>query len=138
MMLAENILKHLKKEGYKFTNRRKLMVEILVAHQDKFITAKTLQKEAQQTYPNVSWDTIYRTLALLLENGVIEKREFGEKGSKFRLVCHHHHHHHLVCLSCGKTKILDKCPMTFIDTVFDDFQVVEHRFELYGYCNACI
>ncbi|WP_028400589.1 Fur family transcriptional regulator [Ectobacillus panaciterrae] len=135
---VENILTHLKEAGYKFTSKRRRIIEVLIANQDTFITAKALYIEIQKEYPNVRLDTIYRTLALFLEKGIIEKREFGEKGSKFRLVCHQHHHHHLVGLSCGKTKILDKCPMEFIDTVFDDFPVVEHRFEIYGYCNSCI
>jgi Fur family zinc uptake transcriptional regulator len=139
MYTVERILTELKKANYKITNTRKKFVDVFVANQHRFITAKTLYIKIQQSLPTISYDTIYRTLDLFIEEKIIEKKEFGERGSKYRLICYQNHHHHVVCIACGKTKIVDKCPMKLINAnTFDDFEVIEHRFEIYGYCNSCM
>jgi Fur family zinc uptake transcriptional regulator len=96
----------------------------------------------KKKHPNVSYDTIYRTLSLLLEKEIIEKMEFNDEASKYRLVCDHddeghHHHHHLVCVGCGSISTVTECPMEFLQEKLDNFTVTNHRFEIQGYCSSC-
>ncbi|WP_084171518.1 transcriptional repressor [Alicyclobacillus contaminans] len=60
------------------------------------------------------------------------------RSAKYRLKCHESHHHHLVCVGCGETFALDECPMDQLRTKIDSrFKVLDHRFEIYGYCSHC-
>uniref|UniRef100_UPI000F146F3E Fur family transcriptional regulator n=2 Tax=Bacteria TaxID=2 RepID=UPI000F146F3E len=87
-------------------------------------------------YSGLSFDTVYRNLRVLYELGVLEQVVF-EEGIKFRGRCsEEHHHHHMICLQCQKTYPITFCPMQLTDAP-DDFQVVQHKFEVFGYCRDC-
>lgn len=136
MDTTESILMKLKAAGFKFTGKRQETVQLFVDHEDKYLSAKDVYEHVKMKYPNVSYDTVYRTLATLLEQNVIEHMEFNDDAARYRLKCHEGHHHHLVCVECGTTFPIDKCPMDlFADT--HEFKVLDHRFEVYGYCTEC-
>lgn len=134
---TEAILLKLKRAGFKFTGKRKMTVDFFVENRNKYLSAKDVYEHMRGTFPTVSYDTVYRTLATLLEQNVIEHMEFSDDAAKYRLKCHEEHHHHLVCLGCGATFPIDECPMDFLESRIDQFQVVHHRFEVYGYCSLC-
>lgn len=133
----KEILEQLKESGYRFTGKRKEIVDLFVQYQDKYLTAKEVYEHVKRFYPSISYDTIYRTLALLRQIQVIEEMEYGDEASRYRLSCGHGHHHHLVCLGCGSIKVIHDCPMQLININQDDFTVVDHRFEISGYCSKC-
>jgi Fur family zinc uptake transcriptional regulator len=88
-------------------------------------------------YSGLSFDTVYRNLRLLHELNVLEQFVF-EDGVKFRVRCREEvHHHHLICLDCEKTVPIKYCPMEKLPEMVGDFQIVRHKFEIYGYCSAC-
>lgn len=135
---ADEILRHLKQAGFKFTGKRRAIVDLFVQHRDKYLSAKEVFDEVRQQYPNVSFDTIYRTLALLVDQWIIETMEFNEDAARYRLTCRDEHHHHVICLGCGRTFALDQCPMEELDERIKGFKTVSHRFEVYGYCDKCL
>ncbi|WP_236018233.1 Fur family transcriptional regulator [Alicyclobacillus suci] len=134
---TDAILRRLKRAGLKFTGKRQETVDFFVINKDKYLSAKEVYEHVRKTYPNISYDTIYRTLATLLEHNVIEHMEFSDDAAKYRLMCHEEHHHHLVCVNCGATFAIDECPMNNLNGLVKDFQVINHRFEVYGYCAKC-
>lgn len=134
---TEEILQRLKTAGFKFTGKRREIVDLFVKNPDRYLSAKEVYELIQDKFPNVSVDTIYRTLALLVDQRVLETMEFTEDAARYRLTCHRQHHHHMVCLGCGRTFPLDDCPMDELSEKMNGFQVVSHRFEVYGYCRAC-
>ncbi len=136
-MTSEEILKELKAAGYKFTGKRQAIVDLFVQSPHTFFTAKDVYELMKQKYPNISFDTVYRTIALLQEHNVIEEMDANDGASKFRLTCKSHHHHHLICIGCGKTVIIEDCPMALLHLTFENFTPVKHRFEIYGYCASC-
>ncbi|GMA62739.1 transcriptional repressor [Alicyclobacillus fastidiosus] len=134
---TEEILQKLKRAGLKFTGKRRETVDFFVRHKDKYMSAKEVYEHLKEMYSNISYDTVYRTLATLLENNVIEHMEFRDGAARYRLMCHEEHHHHLVCLGCGSTFAIDTCPMADLSSEIGNFQVTNHRFEIYGYCSKC-
>lgn len=131
------ILAKLKYAGYKFTGKRQMAVELFVNNRDKYLSARDVHEHVKSKYERVSSDTIYRTLNTLLEQDIIEPMEFNDEAAKYRLKCGDTHHHHLVCVGCGTTLPLEECPMAEILTQVGNFAVMNHRFEVYGYCEDC-
>jgi Fur family transcriptional regulator, zinc uptake regulator len=135
-MNVEKALEQLKDNGYKVTDKREYILA-LFADNKRYISAKEVMKHLKSKLPGLSYDTIYRNLSLFTDLQLLEATELdGEK--KFRLSCStSKHHHHYICLSCNKTKQVTECPMTVLPINNDEFQVVDHKFEIYGYCAEC-
>lgn len=135
-MNVNDAIQLLKEKGYKYTGKRVDMLDFLADH-DKYMTAKEILEGLKDTYPTISFDTIYRNLNLFEELGIIETTElYGEK--HFRFSCtHEDHHHHFICLECGKTRHIDLCPMDHVRDELQGFSISGHKFEVYGYCNEC-
>ncbi|WKB34658.1 Fur family transcriptional regulator [Terrilactibacillus sp. S3-3] len=125
----------LKSKGFKHTDKREDILS-LFENSTGYLSAKDIQLALKDTYPGLSFDTIYRNLSLFEKLDILETTELdGEKMYQFH--CTEHHHHHLICLKCGKTKTIDICPMEDLSKLDPDFQVTGHKFEVYGYCKDC-
>ncbi|GCL70143.1 Fur family transcriptional regulator [Paenibacillus naphthalenovorans] len=131
----EEILKAMSAKGWRITDQRKSLAS-LFAESRGYLAPKDVYEYMRQQYPGVSFDTVYRNLRLLTEMGVLEQIYLND-GLKFRARCESHHHHHLICISCERTIPFEFCPMKQMDGVPTDFQVLNHRFEILGYCGDC-
>ncbi|TVY10038.1 Fur family transcriptional regulator [Paenibacillus cremeus] len=131
----QDIVKAMSAKGWRITDQRKSLAT-LFAEAEGFLSPKDVYDSMRQQYPGVSFDTVYRNLRLLSEMGVLEQIYLND-GLKFRARCGSHHHHHLICLQCEKTVPFEFCPMLHMAGVPADFQVVSHRFEIFGYCPSC-
>jgi Fur family zinc uptake transcriptional regulator len=131
----QQIIQAMTIKGWRITEQRKSMAKIF-AEADGYLSPKDVYEFMRIKYPGVSFDTVYRNLRLLSEMGVLEQFYFNE-GLKFRASCLKHHHHHLICSSCEKTLTFDFCPMHFISTIPGNYQILNHRFEVFGTCPDC-
>jgi Fur family zinc uptake transcriptional regulator len=129
-------LEKLKANGYKFTGKREMMVQ-LFAEENRYLSAKEVLDHMQKIYPGLSFDTVYRNLSLFEDLGILEGTDWdGERRYRFR--CEGDtHHHHLICTECGRTRKLEICPMNAILGQPEDFHITGHRFEIYGRCADC-
>lgn len=135
-MKAEEITSAMSRNGWRVTDQRKTLAA-LFADTDGYLAPKEVYEHLENRYPGVSFDTIYRNLRSMEEIGLLEQFDFGD-GVRFRAHCNeHHHHHHVICLSCEKTYPVTHCPMEQLAGIPDSFQVLRHRFEVYGYCGDC-
>lgn len=135
----DRLMAILKENGYKYTDKRRAMIELLVS-EDRYINAKFVSEKVGSEFPGLSFDTIYRNLSTYVDLGILEVTEIsGERF--FKLACLHedHHHHHHICLKCGKAKSIhtDLCQNLNIPEL-EGYRIDGHKFEIYGLCPNCL
>lgn len=126
-----------RQQGIKATHQR---TEILreLAGTEEHPDAETIYSRVRQRIPAISIDTVYRTLRMLEEKGVIAR--FGSKVERARFDANTARHHHFVCSGCGLVR-------DFYSDELDRFQapaavsemgsVDSVYVELRGRCRAC-
>lgn len=135
MHTIEEIVGRMSSQGLRVTDQRKTLAK-LFSESPGYLSPKDVYEYMGKTYSGLSFDTVYRNLRVMEELGVLEQIVF-EEGVKFKLHCREeHHHHHMICLQCGHTYPITFCPMEQT-SVPQDFRVVKHKFEVFGYCKDC-
>ncbi len=140
-MMLKDIYKRLLERGHKLTPQRWAIIAIFLMNQDRHLSADDVFTALKETHPNNGIATVYRTLDLLEEIGVLKKLDFGDGRARYELAdAEDRHHHHLVCTSCGKI-------LEFEDELLDSlhqaietktgFKIRDHVAKFYGLCAEC-
>src|SRR5699024_3324340 len=100
----ERILSMIKNGGYKLTPQRKIILDVIMKNTEHHLTIEEIFDEVKKNSPKIGIATVYRTVQMLEELGVVIKHHFDEGTSRYELADSNrkHDHHHLVCLDCGK------------------------------------
>jgi len=134
--------------GYKITLGREAVLDVLF-NTDKHLSADDIYMIIHSKYPNIGLATIYRTLDILSDLGIIFKFDFGDGKTRYELAEGHkgiRHHHHLVCTECRR--VIDYTD--FIDEEIEllkqtekglsekyNFKITNHLIQFYGVCEKC-
>ena len=132
---ADQLWQIVEDRGYRSTEPRQALVRT-VAAKDRHFSAEELRREL----PQVGRATVYRSLNLLVETGIL-CRVLLEDGSLHYQLSHRGHHHHLICTDCGLSQDLLGCDIEAMlqeGTSKHDFQMEGHRLEVYGRCQECL
>jgi len=100
------IVKRLTEKGYRLTPQR-LMIVSAIENSDGHISAEEIYAQVAAKYPQVNISTVYRTLELLKQLGLVIETDFGEGRVRYH-PAEKGHHHHLVCTGCGAVIDLDE------------------------------
>jgi Fur family ferric uptake transcriptional regulator len=135
----DTVAKYLKENDFKLTNQRKKIIETVFASHDHF-TADDLYDLLREKGESISKATIYRTLSLLCESGLVESRDFGRGQLYYEHVLGHEHHDHLICVGCGKVvefrnPELEKLQIKVAKA--RGFRIESHSLRIFGRCKAC-
>ncbi|MFZ7102848.1 MAG: Fur family transcriptional regulator [Peptococcaceae bacterium] len=139
-MELNDLLDILKSHGYKITEQRKTILQVLAAHNQNLIPVEILLNKSKEIYPKTNMSTVYRNLEILEKLNLIYKVNTENNTTLYKLICSaEHHHHHLICKQCGKTEAIDFCPINTLKKLSRDknFNLTDHKIELYGYCRDC-
>ena len=138
---AEKIFRdYLKQKQLKYTAERRTILKKLFSIHDHFEADELYLKLRQKSDYRISRATVYRTLPLLEESGLIRRVAFVDKHTHYENVYAHKHHEHLICIKCGK--IIDFY-RKFLEDALEDvarkngFEPVAHKLEITGYCKDC-
>lgn len=129
----------LEKRNLKYTHERKTIFDE-IAHLREHFDADSLYSRFKEKGSRISRDTVYRTLPLLLECGVIQKSAGSGKREFFERIGARGHHDHMVCTRCSKI-IEFQCPE--IEKSQDKvckqygFKLSFHDHRLFGFCKEC-
>lgn len=101
MACEQLFAEQLRRRGLRMTPQREMVLSAL--HQGgRFSTAEELHARVQRTSAAVDISTIYRTLDLLREFGLVAAVEAGDRQMRYELLGVHGPHLHLACQSCGR------------------------------------
>ncbi|MBL7068313.1 MAG: transcriptional repressor [Candidatus Omnitrophica bacterium] len=134
--------------GYRMTIPRETIVNVL-SKTSKHLSAEDVYMAVHKIHSNIGLTTVYRTLELLVQMGLVFKFDFGDGRARYELSegpKGERHHHHLVCTSCGR--VIDYTD--FIDEEIEllnqtekglskkyNFNITSHLIQFYGQCNGC-
>ncbi len=134
----ERMLRALQRQGCRLTEPRRALVEVL-AEGHQHLNHAEIMGRAQEKYPDIGRATVYRTLELLVELGLVHVTYMGDANQRF-IVPVEGHHHHLVCNQCGDVLDLEECYFNnALDMVSREtgFVIDSHLVELFGTCATC-
>jgi len=127
----------LKNRGYRITRQRQLVLEVLRStntHPD----AQWIYQRVRRRMPKVSLGTIYRTLGVLKETGLIQELSYGPSFSRYD--GNPENHYHIGCIRCGKVSDVDLPLLKTLEKrikPMEEFKVIGHRLEFSGICGDC-
>jgi Fur family transcriptional regulator, ferric uptake regulator len=128
---------YLIKNKHRKTPERYAILEKVYGTEGHF-NAETLFESMKDNY-RVSLATVYNTLDLFLEIGLIVKHQFDGQPAQYEKALGLNMHHHSVCTVCGKIKeFTDKKIRKAIQSkVFTNFQSTHYSLYVYGVCKKC-
>ena len=131
--MSNDIEKKCIKKGVRLTEQRKLVAEVMSSSEDH-PNVNELHRRVNKLDSKISIATVYRTVKLFEEAGIIEKHDF--KGDKARYEeARQEHHDHLIDINTGEiTEFVDKDIEKLQTKVAEKlgYELVDHKLELYG------
>ena len=125
-------------QGHFLTTQRRLLLE-LMRDAEGHIDAKELYQRARAKDESIGWATVYRSLNLFKELGLVDEMRLG-KMRCFYEVKQSSEHQHLVCKGCGKVmEIQNPYFNKLVGAVRREhgFRVTKAELYLEGYCPEC-
>jgi Fur family ferric uptake transcriptional regulator len=127
----------LKRRGYKITGQRIAVLNEILSMDGHFEAKDLCEKFKGRT--DVSRATIYRTLQLLLESGLIREAASEEKHPHYERAIGEFHGH-LICLNCGEIIEFPEATVSELQRQISDkydFELKFGKFEIFGVCRRC-
>ena len=128
----------LERNGVRATGRRVDVLEELAKERDD-VTAQQLWSRLRRGDSAPGLATVYRTLALLSEKGVVDVLSHHGGEQCYRL-CGAEHHHHLLCERCHRVVEVQECGLDdWVASAAEQhgFVATDHRVEIVGVCADC-
>lgn len=127
----------LNEAGLKHTKTRQQVLELLM-NENRPVDAIEIFELLKKHDTTVDQVTIYRTLDIFFQKGLVEKLQFQE--GKFRYELAGEEHHHLICERCGKITDVSDCGLDQMEKTIKrkkGFLVRRHSLEFFGVCSLC-
>jgi Fur family ferric uptake transcriptional regulator len=130
---------YLNSKDLRLTKERKAVLDEVFLHPGH-LDAEELAHNLRKKKKSASRATIYRTLDLLVESGIVRRVDLGHGHSHYELELDHPHHEHMICLECGRVlEFSDKAIEKDLNRLCkrSGFEPRSHRFQILGYCEKC-
>jgi Fur family ferric uptake transcriptional regulator len=137
--VIEQVNRFLKEQGLRSTRARQAIVETLLETEGHF-TADELLDRIKAGHERASRASVYRTLAILVDGGFVESREFERGQLRYEVMAGQHHHDHLICTGCGAIIEFECEEIEELQRRVardHDYLLEHHSLRLFGRCPAC-
>jgi len=131
--MGDNIEKRCVELGMRMTEQRRVIAEVLSAAQDH-PDVEEVYRRASEIDPRISIATVYRTVRMFEEAGIIDRHDFGDGRARYEPVPDEHHDH-LIDVQSGRVieftnEKVEKLQREIAAEL--GYELVDHRLELYG------
>lgn len=130
----------LRATGRRLTRTRRAVLNVLERAKYPLTTSEVFER-LQKAHVSIDLVTVYRTLSVLKELGLISQLELHQEGQfRYELKEGREHHHHIRCRTCGKIADFLLCPLKKLQALIEketQFTVSEHSLEFSGLCPKC-
>jgi Fur family ferric uptake transcriptional regulator len=130
----------LRDRGVRLTAPRRTILEAALRMRGHFTAEELLDRMHAHGVP-ASKATLYRTLTLLVEKGLLEPREFERGSLRYEAASGEEHHDHMICTGCGGVH-------EFVDPEIErlqeeacrgfGFRMLGHSHRIFGLCSRCV
>ncbi len=128
----------LRRQGYRLTSQRLLMLEVLKSRREH-LSAEVIHAEVAARFPLINVATVYRNLQWLYDAALIRKIDLG-RGHLLWEYAGPSCHHHLICQSCGAVQEIDnhvvECLSNHVMEHYG-FDVNLDHLPIFGKCADC-
>jgi len=136
-MQEQCITAMLRDKGFKVTPQRLAIYNVL-AGTKAHPSAEMIFNQLQPYYPTMSLATVYKTIEILKEIGLVQVLNVGE--DSFRYDANTDNHPHIRCMTCGRVDDLEDIDATdFINKIADKtaYRLTGQQFYFFGICPEC-
>ena len=135
--------------GLRMTASREAIIDVL-SKMKEHSSAEDIYIEAHKLNPRIGLTSVYRTLELMSNMGMVYKTEFGDGCARYELsevAGGRKHHHHIVCTKCGKIINYDDFSEKEIQVICNlqkefekkyQVRISHHSVQYYGECYKCL
>ncbi len=130
---------YLAKAQLKQSKQRNFIIEEFL-RLNTHVSAEDLYSRLKSSEHNPGLATVYRTLNLLKEAGLVDQKQFSDGKAVFEILAPGTHHDHLICVACHKVIEFENDE---IETLQEEvakrygFRLTHHSLDLFGYCTEC-
>jgi Fur family ferric uptake transcriptional regulator len=130
---------YLRRRGLRMTGERQALLRAALARRAHF-TLDELARDVMRRDASASRATVYRSLPLLVEAGILQPALVSGEARRFELALGRKHHDHLQCRGCGRivefrSEAIEKLQLAI--AARHGFRLTSHAHELLGDCAAC-
>ena len=129
----------MRQHGYKITPQRRAVLNVIALSHDH-LTPAAIYEKVQHEHPSVGLVTIYRTLDVLAELGLICEVHAGGNCRSYLMRRPSEHHHHIICSDCGAVADFTECDLSRLEQKLSketSFEINGHLLEFTGRCRHC-
>ena len=139
MLPLEDAAQTLQATGKRLTSQRRLLLKVL-AEARAHLDAEEIYALAKKKDPNISLATVYRTLNVLTEAGIVQERANIRDGQRHYYEVTNKIHYHFTCLSCRRViefeaPLIEQSIAELAERL--NLDIVHTRVHIDGYCSAC-
>jgi Fur family ferric uptake transcriptional regulator len=138
--LHQSLRAAIARRGLRWTPQRQVIIDRLFRVGGHF-TAEALMADVRSADASIGSATIYRTLRLLVEEGLLDEHRFNDgEGTRFELSEDRAHHDHVICVECGLIREFEEPLIEQLQERISQqlgFTLETHTHQLYGYCADC-
>jgi Fur family ferric uptake transcriptional regulator len=140
MVDSGGIVRRLISSGHRVTSPRLAIVESVAPRRDHF-SAQEVWSELRQADATIGRATVFRTLDLLADLGVVDRLHSEDGTHRFHVTdAASGHHHHLRCVDCGRVETLEsEVVERLVHSIAErsGYELHDHHVELTGRCADC-
>ncbi len=132
-MTKDSITARCEAHGLRMTGQRRVIADVL-QHSNDHPDVEELYARASAIDSGISIATVYRTVKLFEETGILERHEFGDGRARYE-DAEREHHDHLIDMNSGEViEFVDKEIETLQEKIAEKlgYELRGHRLELYG------